>query len=526
MSERDHVRRLGGALGWGVVARIARMVLGLFGSVLVVRGLGAYEYGILAVIRTSLAFVAIVVGAGLTQGLLRYVPTWRLAGERGRLRGMLFAVFGIQTFLWLVLLGLFFLFRSWIGDIANPAVAGLLVLGVALLLPEVLGNTATQVANTHYDSRSVSLAVVISTLVYVGLVAWLLHAGARVAGVLVAAAASNAVLAMWLLRRTPAYLAEAGAAAAARGGPGPETGAEPGGASTPAGFSIVVKYSIPFLAIGLLNLITWRQSEVLFLGHFRGAEEAGFFDLAYRFPQMILEFVPGAIWPLVMAGFSEVYTRDRDALQRTAIAYYKLLFFLVAPLSMGGLLVGDLAIRILYPDFGPSGIICQVFFVIFSISFFSAPLGMVLYVVERPWIALVIYVVNAAVNVGLDLALIPRFGLWGAVIPVSVVILFSPLPYLWALRRLGIRLRLPWGFLLRIYAASGSMLLLWPLRSRIGGPVAFLGLVMLGVGVFVVGLRIFRVLGPEERSLIRRVDPPAWSWLGPILVGRGPKGDR
>jgi O-antigen/teichoic acid export membrane protein len=288
----------------------------------------------------------------------------------------------------------------------------------------------------------------------------------------------------------------------------------------------VVKYSIPFLAIGLLNLITWRQSEVLFLGHFRGAEEAGFFDLAYRCPQMILEFVPGAIWPLVMAGFSEVYTRDRDALERTSIAYYKLLFFLVAPLSMGGLLVGDLAIRILYPDFGPSGIICQVFFVIFSISFFSAPLGMVLYVVERPWIALVIYVVNASVNVGLDLALIPRFGLWGAVIPVSLVIVFSPLPYLWALRRLGIRLRLPWGFLLRIYAASGSMLLLWPLRSRIGGPVTFLGLVALGVGVFVAGVRLFRVLGPEERSLIHRVNPPAWNWLEPILAGRGPKGDR
>ncbi len=98
----------------------------------------------------------------------------------------------------------------------------------------------------------------------------------------------------------------------------------------------------------ILNLITWRQSEVLFLGHFRSAAEAGFFDLAYRFPQMILEFVPGAIWPLVMAGFSEIYTRDRDALQRATSAYYKLLFLLVAPLSVGGILTGDLAIHLLY----------------------------------------------------------------------------------------------------------------------------------------------------------------------------------
>jgi O-antigen/teichoic acid export membrane protein len=109
-----------------------------------------------------------------------------------------------------------------------------------------------------------------------------------------------------------------------------------------------------------------------------------------------------------------------------------------------------------------------------------------------------IYAVNAAVNVGLDLLLIPRFGLWGAVIPVSLVILVSPVPYLWVLRRMGVSVRLPWGFLGRMYAASGAMLLLWPLRGWVRSTAALAALVLAGILIFWAGLRVFRVLGPSS----------------------------
>jgi O-antigen/teichoic acid export membrane protein len=503
----DQVQKLGGALGWGVVARLARMVLGLGGSVLVVRGLGAHDYGVLAVLRTSLAFVTIVVGGGLTQGLLRYLPAWRMVAGQKRIRRALIAFVVLQTVLWVSIVLFFWLLRPWVGTLSNETVAGLLLLGVALALPEVLGNTATQVANAYYDSRRVSAAVVVSTLTYVALVAWLIQRGAGVAGVLWASAGSNLVLAFWLARRVPAYLAETPVPPPADGGTGPSV-------------RTVARYSVPFILIGILNLITWRQSEVLFLGHFRSAADAGFFDLAYRFPQMILEFVPGAIWPLVMAGFSEIYTRDPHALQRAGTAYYKLLFLLVAPLSVGGMLVGDLAIRFLYGSgFALSGTICQVFFFIFSVSFFATPLSMVLYVVERPWLGFGLYLINAAVNVGLDLLLIPRFGLWGAVLPVSLVILVSPLPYWWVLRRLGVAIRPPWHYLGRMYAASGAMLLLWPLRALVDSPLRLALLVLAGIVVWVVGMRLFRVLGSEEKSLIQRVNPRAWDRLAPLLGG-------
>jgi O-antigen/teichoic acid export membrane protein len=223
-----------------------------------------------------------------------------------------------------------------------------------------------------------------------------------------------------------------------------------------------------------------------------------------------------------MAGFSEVYTRDPAALQRTAEAYYKLLFFLVGPLSVGGALVGDLAVHTLYgPGYAVSGVLCQIFFLVFSVSFLSTPLSMVLYVVERPGAGLLIYLANAAVNVGLDLLLIPRYGVWGALVPVALVVLVSPLPYRFMLRRLGVSISIPWAFLGRVYAASALMVLAFPLRSREGGWPALLLLVAGGGILFLAGLRLFRVVGPAEAALLRRANPRVWNRLRPLLAGRG-----
>ena len=138
--------------------------------------------------------------------------------------------------------------------------------------------------------------------------------------------------------------------------------------------------------------------------------------------------------------------------------------------------------------------------------------------------AFYLYVFNAVINVGLDLLLIPRYGLWGAVVPVSLVILGSPIINAWVLDRMGYRVRPPWGFLGRVYLAALPMLLLWPLRSVLTGPEGFVGIVILGAIIFTVGLRVFRVFGPVERDLMERASPAAWSRLQPILApSRGVK---
>src|SRR5262245_60104118 len=76
------VSAVGGALGWSVITRLTQFALSLVGSIVVVRVLGPDRYGMLTVLRTSLAFVTAICGLGLGQAILRYIPSARARGDK------------------------------------------------------------------------------------------------------------------------------------------------------------------------------------------------------------------------------------------------------------------------------------------------------------------------------------------------------------------------------------------------------------------------------------------------------------
>src|SRR5205814_8092573 len=181
----------------------------------------------------------------------------------------------------------------------------------------------------------------------------------------------------------------------------------------------------------------------------------GYFDLAYRLPQQLLEFLPDTLWPLVMAAFAEVYTRDRATLGRGIRLYYKFLFALATPIALGGAVLAVPAVPVLFgAAMRPAAPVAAAFFLLFSMSFLGTPLSMALYVLERTSLVLAIYAAQAVVNVGLDLVLIPRYGVRGAVVPVGLVVCLAPLAYGICLTRVWKRPAIPWGFLARVLAAN------------------------------------------------------------------------
>jgi len=136
---------------------------------------------------------------------------------------------------------------------------------------------------------------------------------------------------------------------------------------------------------------------------------------------------------------------------------------LSAPICVIGAVLGGRMIPVLYGDaMAPAGLPTQIFFVIFPISFFGTPLSMALYVIEKSYANLVVYLALAVVNVGLDLLLIPRFGIIGAVIPVGLVIAASPVIYKRLLGRYVSGTRIPYAFIGKCFLASSPVLLLLP----------------------------------------------------------------
>ena len=486
------------AMGWSVGAKLARTAIAVASSIVIVRGLGTHDYGVLSSVRTILTFLAFACGLGLGQALLRFMPELRVKRDAEGARGLLAFVLLGQLAAWAAFFVVFLLWGESLGVFfRTPGLGLILKVGVGLLVIDLLCVLASQLLTSFYDVKLLSIYTTVSLVVTLALTVAFLRAGYGVMGVLVAAAISGGLLTALLLERCALHV---------------PLSLRP----SVTGVGRVMKYSLPFAVIGVLNLVTWRQSETLFLLYYRTAEDAGLFDLGYRIPQQVLEMVPGAVWPLLMATFAEVYTRKREALGDAISAYYKLLFVLVAPLSVFGAAVSVTAVPVVFgAPMSQSGVLAQMFFVIFSVSFFATPLSMSLYVMELTWLNLIIYCANAAVIVGLDFLLIPRYGLFGAVVPVTIVIAASPFVYYYALKRTGVRFAIPWGFITRCYAASLPLAAFFFVAKYIDSVLAFLAACAAGVALFWASARLVRIFRDEDVFLLDGLGPR----LKPALLG-------
>ena len=486
------------AMGWSVGGKLARTGIAVASSIVVVRGLGSHDYGVLSSVRTILTFLAFVCGLGLGQALLRFMPEFRVKRNAEGAKGLLAFVLLVQLVAWAAFFVIFLLWGESLGTFFKTPVLGLILkVGAGLLVIDLVSLLASQLLTSFYDVKLLSIYATVSLVVTLALTVAFLRMGHGVMGVLVAAAISGGLLTALLLERCAMHV--------------PLT-------LRPSfnGVGRVMKYSLPFAVIGVLNLVTWRQSETLFLLYFRTADDAGLFDLGYRIPQQVLEMVPGAVWPLLMATFAEVYTRRREALGDAISAYYKLLFVLVAPLSVFGAAISAAAVPVVFGNpMARSGVLAQMFFLIFSVSFFATPLSMSLYVMELTWLNLIIYCANAAVTIGLDFVLIPRYGLFGAVVPSSIVIAASPFVYYYALKRTGVRFAIPWGFITRCYVASLPLVVFFFVAHYIDSVSAFLAACAGGLVLFWVSARLVAIFRDEDVFLLDGLGPR----LKPLMLG-------
>lgn len=486
--------QVGTAMMWSVFARAGRFLLGLGSSVIVVRSLGDHDYGVLSLIRTLLLFVMIVSGAGLGQAILKFLPALRVEKGVAGTRALVRTVVLINMLIWAILVIAAYLGRHAIENVFGfDGFSVLIAAAVALSLFELFFTVITQILNARYDTKMLGFASLASHAVYIGLLLVTLPMGWGVLGVVGAAAGGNLVACVMLVGRV--------------------VGGFSGDDREDSGYRItggrLARVSVPFALIGILNFLVWRQSETMFLAYFRSASETGFFDLAYRVPQTVLEFVPGTVWPLVMAGISEVYSRNADNIRIAVDRYYRMLFLLCAPISVTGIVISGKMVPILFGEaMAPAAVPTQIFFGIFTLSFFCSPLSMTLFVIEKTHVNLVIYVCLAAANVVLDLLLIPKFGVAGAIAPVAVVILLSPLIYRAVLGRYVEGIRIPLRFIGKCFLASSVVLVLVPFLGLVNGVLELVVAVVVAAALVIVGFKLVRVLGREELSMLGAVPVP------------------
>jgi O-antigen/teichoic acid export membrane protein len=516
-------QKVTGAMSWILVPRAIQVAVSLVTSILIVRKLGRFDYGTLSVLRSLLCLAVVVLGLGLGQAINRFIPELRVTDRRHEGRGLLYRCLLLQSAFWVVACLVLFLLRGVL-QTHYSTYGDLLLLGVFLSLAEVAAGTVTQYAIASYRTREMALAAGLGTLVLAGGTVLLLHLGTRVPGVLIASAAGFAATTValgLLLRRgsTDSGGAPGFAASAASGSsPGRAAGWDTVLGAMAVPWKRFLGYALPWVPNFLLLFVVWRQSETILLGIFRSREEAGFFDLAYKLPMLVLEFVPSAVYPLVLAGFAETATVARGRMTAVIETYYRLLFFIVTPLALLGVAMGDTLLTRMYGEnMAQAGPYCQAFFLVFAAGFLGTPLSMTVYIFEKVWVNVLLNVAYGVVVLGLDLLLIPRYGLLGATIPTSLVTVITPFVRYAIARRYLEDIRIPWAFIGRTFLASSPLLgLAWAKRWATDLPRTALLLLAAAI-VTLLCYRWARVLRTEDREFLLRSRIPARKWILRII---------
>jgi len=256
-----------------------------------------------------------------------------------------------------------------------------------------------------------------------------------------------------------------------------------------------LRLAFPF-ALGAFLTNLYFRADVPILQHFKPFHEVGWYQFAYK-PFESLQFVPLAVqavaYPLLGVYF-------REARHRLGIAYarfFKILVVLGWPLTVGTFVLAGPVGRLfqLYPESIPSlRILALAIVFLFANSAFTA----MLYAVDRQDLFAWATGVAVVVNVGLNLAFIPRYGyLAASAITVVTEAAFSVAGWFFVARTERLAwLQVSWRTLL-----AGLLMgaVLYPLSHR-----AIYVSAPLGLGAYVVALWMLRAVRREELDLVLR----------------------
>ena len=182
----------------------------------------------------------------------------------------------------------------------------------------------------------------------------------------------------------------------------------------------LLKKSLP-LGLATMMIQIYLYFDTLLLGLFKGDEDVGFYNAAYKlvFFVLILDRVfTETLFPLI----TRLYKESQERLENLLKRYARWIIALVLPIGVGGTLLASSIMILLYgPEYEKGIIVFQILVWMVTLSSINSVYGFGLIGCDREKFYTMVITVGTAVNILLNLLMIPLFGGVGA----ALTILFS-----------------------------------------------------------------------------------------------------
>ena len=468
-------------------------------KIYVSRTIGADGLGLYALGMRVVDLCAMLANLGLSMSLARHVALYSSTDQKGRIRSLLLAALAFSVGAAVALGALVALARDWLATTVfnEPALVAYLPI-VALLIPvatanELLGQylrghqeVSRRTLINHFLQFPVKIAVT------VGLFALGLGVTGYLVGELVSQAAAVLLLAFFAVRFTPT--------------------ADPDAA--PGLDRKVRTFASSMIGLNALGFVS-SKADVVILGILLDAEQVGIYSIAVTtgaFVPTLLRALNSIFGPII----SGLHARgDRELLERLFQTSTKWCLGLTFPLVAVICCFAAELMGIFGPDFRAGGLALALVAVGQLINVGTGSVGNLLTMSGHQNWELKTLGVTAVLTLGLDVLLIPVWGLEGAALALALALSVANLIRLYLVRRhLGLRAYRRRALWLAVPMTVSAVVVvavrqLWP-----GGPDLVALFVALAAAYLAFLAAAYPVLDDDDRMLLRAAIEKVRSRLG------------
>jgi O-antigen/teichoic acid export membrane protein len=489
---------------FGIIATACDAVAMLVVGIVLARNLGTEQYGLYSLMMWFLSLAGLVVNLGIGEMTKRFaaeaIGQQNNRAVKGIVRLSLIVRLSAGLFASLLILGL----SSYLARLfGGPASSSYFMLMAVMLLPYVLFVTLNGIfAGFQKYEYGAALTLMVSPLRAV-LVIIFGFVGIGVKGVLTMYGGLwvlAVILGIMLLKRllplkdlmAPSLL-------------------------EPKQRNSALKYSLAITGILGVDYFLWQQAEVMFLGMYRPVADVGFYNMAYKIPAAAIESVPYVFGLTLLPAISEQFGKGEmdkiKTIYRNAARYLMMLSF---PIAIGGIALAKPIITLLYgQDYAPAIIVMQIVFIPFAMRSLIQSVSSVICGIKEPTFILKIGVILICASIGLNLWLIPKYGIIGAAIASSIPRMIA-LPFYVRFVSKKIGERWPMGDTLKVILASAIMgVVIFAIQHYFGAILSICIGVPAGIIIYLLVLLSLGSIGSQDMKFLKQIETRLPSFIRP-----------
>ena len=256
------------------------------------------------------------------------------------------------------------------------------------------------------------------------------------------------------------------------------------------------RYTLVVSLTAALDYVVWRRTEFYFLAHYSTSTQIALYSIPFaavtalvRLPDPISRVVAPTVATLSGAG-------ERQRIRVGFGRGMRLLLVASLPLTAGAIAVGPKTLELVYgSDYSGTGTVLRVLLIPFPLLCLLGLASAVVMALGKLKFNALTMLFAAALNVGLDIALIPHHGAVGAAVANACAQVAGSAPMIvYAMVTIGGKVFPSRFFLKAVVVAAGTGLAAFALEKSLGGVAGVLLGIAVGVAAFIALSRLLRVL--------------------------------